>query len=80
MNPIKPCAACQAQKDKRRGDPPHDGLSLIKGKSFSGLMSGGHEEYVYRCNTCGVLMFHMDDKNDFMPFWYMIDTLPDWAK
>ena len=41
-------------------------------------MFGGHEEYVYKCADCGSLMYHMHDKNDFMPFWYIVDNVPDY--
>ncbi len=39
-------------------------------------MFGGHEEYVYKCADCGTLIYHMHDKNDFMPFWYIVDKIP----
>jgi hypothetical protein len=39
-------------------------------------MGTAHEEYVYKCGTCGPSMYHMHDKNDMMPFWYIVDKLP----
>jgi len=41
-------------------------------------MFGGHEEYIYKCSTCGSLMFHMHDKNDMMPFWYIVEKILDY--
>ena len=36
-------------------------------------MFGGHEEMIYECRDCGSFIYHMHDKNDFMPFWYFVD-------
>jgi len=80
MSDIKPCAECQVQETMLRRDVPHENLSYIAGKSVRGSMFGGHEEYIYRCRNCGVLMYHMDDKNDFMPYWYIVSELPEWVK
>jgi hypothetical protein len=41
-------------------------------------MTGGHEEYVYKCADCGALMYHMHDKDDMMPFWYIVEKIPEW--
>jgi uncharacterized protein (DUF983 family) len=46
-------------------------------EEFRGSMFGGHEEYVDKCATCGSLMYHMHDKNDIMPFWYIVEKIPD---
>lgn len=73
-----PCEACKEQEKKRLHDTPHDKLSVVWSKSFHGGMTGGHEEYVFKCATCGSLMYHMHDKNDMMPFWYTVDKIPDW--
>ena len=78
MTKPEPCTACKEQEKKRLYDPPHNKLSVVWQKSFRGSMFGGHEEYVYKCADCGSLMYHMHDKNDFMPFWYIVDNVPDY--
>ena len=80
MSKIRPCPPCQEQETMLRRDESHGSLSLVASKSFAGVLYAAHEERVYKCKNCGALMYHIDDPNDFMPFWFMIQELPDWAK
>jgi hypothetical protein len=33
----------------------------------------GHEETIYRRATCGSFIEHTNDKNEFAPFWYVVN-------
>jgi predicted RNA-binding Zn-ribbon protein involved in translation (DUF1610 family) len=67
-----PCPQCLEQEKKRRREDPHPSLKAIGTKSFRGLMSGGWEETTYRCGNCGSEILHLDDKNEFPPFWVIM--------
>lgn len=77
MSRVIPCEACKEQEKKRLYDKPHDKLSVVWSKDFRGGMTGGHEEYVYKCSDCGALIYHMHDKDDLMPFWYIVEKMPE---
>jgi hypothetical protein len=56
---------------KGRDDEPHDKLFRVWSNSFRG---SSHEEYIYRCMTCGTLIHQMGDN---APFWNKIDKIPE---
>jgi hypothetical protein len=68
---MSPCEACKEQMKKGRDDEPHNKLFRVWSNSFRG---SGHEEYVYRCMTCGTLIRHMHDN---APFWTQVDKIPE---
>jgi len=75
-----PCPACREQKNINRIGPPHPQLTLIAAKSFSEKMANPHQEFIYKCSTCGALICQIDHNNGMVIFWYQIQELPDWAK
>ena len=56
-----------------RRDKPHPQLKVLNSRECRGSMFGGWEETTYRCDECGALIEHTNDKNEFAPFWYFVD-------
>jgi len=75
-----PCTECQRHLNVNAFGPPHPKLSLVRSKSFRGVMAGHHDEYIYRCETCHSILCRLDHGDGRVIFWYVMSDLPDWAR
>lgn len=73
------CTACRDQQKFTAISEPHTQLSLIGAKSFKDVMADSHDEYIYRCRTCGSILCLINHGNGRVMFWYIMDSAPEWA-
>jgi len=43
-------------------------------------MAGRHDEYIYRCETCGTILCRLNHGDGRVIFWYVMKELPDWVQ
>jgi len=65
---MTPCNTCLEQLSKERYANPHEHLALLSSIDGSHKF-GGWEIYSYVCQICGAKIDHINDKNDFAPWW-----------
>jgi hypothetical protein len=80
MQASDPCPDCRQHLHINAANQPHLKLSLIRAKAFRGVMAGRHDEYIYRCETCGTILCRLNHGDGRVIFWYVMKELPDWVQ
>lgn len=53
-----PCAPCRAQTKQALNSRPHEGLRMVRERTFPGSLLGTVRETDYNCGHCGRTIIH----------------------
>jgi hypothetical protein len=79
MQAPEPCQDCRQHLHVNAVNRPHSRLSLIRAKTFRGVMADRHDEYIYRCGTCATILCRLNHGDGRVIFWYVMRDLPHWV-